>query len=80
MNFCTACAQDFASLGAFDEHRVGEHDYTFDEGAQMDPPRFDGRRCLHLHELEEAGWRRDRWGRWRLPVALEPHLIERVAL
>jgi len=25
----------------------------------MEPPREDGRRCLHAFELEEMGWRTD---------------------
>lgn len=80
MNICGACGLDFGSVAAFDEHRVGEHDYTFTEGVAMDPPREDGRRCLAATELEEGGWHRDRWGRWKLPTELEPHLLARVEL
>jgi len=80
MNICGACGLDFASVPAFDEHRVGKHDYTFAEGARREPPRYDGRRCLAVSELEDAGWGKDRWGRWRLPAVLEPHLVERVNL
>lgn len=67
MNGCRACGQDLGSLSAFDAHRRGTHDYTFVEGLRMDPPREDGRRCLDVDELEAAGWRRDRHGRWRTP-------------
>lgn len=77
---CTSCGEGFVSDRAFDKHRVGVHDYTFPEGAAFDPPKLDGRRCLHTFEMEAAGWARDRWGRWRLPVALQPHLLERVEL
>jgi hypothetical protein len=80
MNMCPTCGLDFNLVEAFDEHRVGEHDYTFEEGARREPPVYDGRRCLHVSEMEEAGFTRDRWGRWKLPAALEPHLLGRVEL
>ena len=54
MNLCGACGLDFGSVGAFDAHRVGVHAYTFAQGAAMDPPRYDGRRCLSEHELADA--------------------------
>jgi hypothetical protein len=80
VNVCPTCGLDFHSVATFDEHRVGTHDYTFEEGVRRDPPVYDGRRCLHVSEMEEAGFSRDRWGRWQLPAALEPHLVERVNL
>lgn len=80
MNECGACGQDFGSVAAFDEHRVGEHDYLFSEGVQMEPPRYDGRRCLDVSEMEARGFHRDRWNRWALPAEREPRLIERVSL
>jgi hypothetical protein len=52
MNLCTVCGLDFGSVKAFDRHRVGVHDYLFSEGVRMDPPRFDGRRCLSESEME----------------------------
>ena len=55
-NGCGACGLDFGSLGAFDAHRVGKHAYTSTEGLAMDPPREDGRRCLHVWELEAQGF------------------------
>ena len=54
MNLCTSCKTDFGSVTAFDAHRVGVHEYTFNEGLYMDPPREDGRRCLGEDELEAA--------------------------
>lgn len=80
MNVCPTCGLDFNTVAAFDEHRVGTHDYLFAEGAKFDPPVWDGRRCLGMDEMEAAGWTRDRHGRWKLPAALEPHLLERVEL
>jgi len=54
-NFCRSCNLDFASVGAFDAHRTGVHDYTFAEGLRMNPSREDGRRCLDLDELPGHG-------------------------
>ena len=65
LNFCTACGEDFASLGTFDEHRIGEHEYRYDEGLLLDPPRYDGRRCLEVDEMLVMGWHQDPRGRWR---------------
>ena len=64
MNQCATCGEDFVSLEGFDAHRVGEHDYTFAEGLRMNPPVEDGRRCLDVAEMLEAGWHRDKNGRW----------------
>jgi hypothetical protein len=58
---------DFGSAGAFDAHRVGKHAYTYSEGIAMVPMREDGRRCLSVAEIREAGWGQDRFGRWRQP-------------
>lgn len=80
MNLCRTCGLDFNSVAAFDEHRVGTHDYLFAEGARRDPPVYNGRRCLAVSELEEAKFERDRWGRWGLPATRKPHLVERVNL
>ena len=62
MNLCRACGQDFASLSAFDDHRVGKHAYLQSEA------HLDGRRCLPPEELHSLGMRRDSRGRWRLPI------------
>jgi hypothetical protein len=78
MNICPTCGLDFSSVAAFDDHRVGTHDYTYSEGVAMDPMREDGRRCLHLDEMKSQGWRRDRWDRWQSPI--EHPSIERVTL
>lgn len=67
MNVCRSCETDFATVAAFDDHRVGTHDYTYSEGAKMDPPREDGRRCLKRKEREELGWLLDQHGRWLAP-------------
>ena len=80
MNICTTCREDFVSVAAFDAHRVGEHDYTFKEGLDFDPPRYDGRRCLGTDELEQSGFKRDGRGRWQKPTEREAQLLARVTL
>jgi hypothetical protein len=62
MNRCRACREDFASISAFDDHRVGRHEHLYSEAHP------DGRRCLTPAELEALGMRKDARGRWRLPV------------
>jgi hypothetical protein len=72
INYCVSpdgCGHDFATVRAFDMHRVGKHAYTYSEGARMDPPREDGRRCLTVDEMLVKGWRQDTYGRWRLPAS-----------
>jgi hypothetical protein len=66
MNLCRACGSDFSSVGAFDAHRVGKHEYDFD---YRQPERWDGRRCLSEAEIEEAEWQRDKCGRWQQPIS-----------
>lgn len=66
MNRCTACGEDFGSVELFDRHRVGRHAYSFAEGFELGLE--DGRRCLDLSEMEGAGWRLDRRGRWTDPA------------
>ena len=64
MNLCSSCGKDFASVEAFDGHRVGNHSYTQAEGFLLRPPRTDGRRCRTGEGLIARGWSRDRRGRW----------------
>jgi hypothetical protein len=71
VNLCRACGLDFASVGAFDKHRVGKHAYTFREGLRLEPPREDGRRCLDEAEMREAGMELDRRGRWCIAADVE---------
>jgi hypothetical protein len=66
VNECGACGEDFASVAAFDAHRVGRHAFTFAEGLRMEPPREDGRRCLHPVEMTERGIALNSKGRWQL--------------
>ena len=67
LNECGACGLDFASVRAFDEHRVGVHAYLFAEGLAMDPPREDGRRCLAPGDPEfDARFYQDAKGRYAL--------------
>jgi len=70
-NYCVSCGVDFASIKAFDKHRVGVHEYLFSEGLRMDPPRENGRRCLDESELPAAGMERDEHGCWRLAANAE---------
>lgn len=62
MNRCRSCNEDFASLSAFDDHRVGKHAHLYSEASP------DGRRCLTPDELRSLGMRKDSHGRWRLPI------------
>jgi hypothetical protein len=55
LNGCSDCRRDFASLRAFDTHRVGDHQLDF-------PEHENGRRCLDVEELPE--WAQDKRGRW----------------
>jgi hypothetical protein len=66
-NLCGACGEDFCSVRAFDDHRVGHHAYTYSEGVRMQPMREDGRRCLDADELAALGYRRDEAGAWFSP-------------
>ena len=75
MNECPVCRLDFRSLTAFDAHRVGKHAYTYLEGLALSPPREDGRRCLDEDEMRAAGWRSDKYGRWRMPPPDEEALL-----
>jgi hypothetical protein len=71
LNLCRACDQDFASLEAFDRHRVGVHQYTFQEGMRMVPSREDGRRCLHPEEMPGRGMSVNPMGRWQIDARVE---------
>lgn len=77
----SGCNLHFADDPSFDAHRVGTHEYTYWEGLKLDPPREDGRRCLSVEEMVEAGWTKNRFDRWRCPEkkVREP-LVARVKL
>jgi hypothetical protein len=66
VNRCAACGQDFGSVELFDRHRVGRHAYTFADGLRLDCE--DGRRCLDVDEMEEAGWSLNGRGKWIDPA------------
>ena len=57
-NFCVTCGNDFASLEAFDKHRVGE--YT-----DIGP---DTRLCLDVEELTDIGLVPNDKGRFHDPA------------
>jgi hypothetical protein len=67
VNLCRSCGEDFASVEAFDAHRIGTYAYTFAAGWELDPPREDGRRCLGTEELAGSGWTLDTRSRWVHP-------------
>ena len=71
MNLCRSCGQDFNSVKLFDQHRVGVHDYTYNEGLKLDPPREDGRRCLDTDEMTGRGWTLNKLNRWVDPARAE---------
>ena len=63
-NGCSECREDFASVDAFDRHRVGDFNLDWWEGE-------NGRHCLDPDEMQAAGLERDRNGRWQLTAAAE---------
>ena len=67
MNLCRSCGQDFGSVSAFDAHRVGKHEYLWDE------EHPDGRRCLSVFEMARSkrGFVRNERGSWSLARDLE---------
>jgi hypothetical protein len=66
VNLCCSCGVDFASVAAFDRHRVGRHAFTFSEGLRLSPSRVDGRRCRDAGEMAAAGMKADRRFRWSI--------------
>jgi hypothetical protein len=74
MNLCGSCGQDFSSVEAFDRHRVGIHEYSFEEGLLLSPRRTDGRRCFGIEEMAASGWVLDARGRWVHPRELRKRL------
>ena len=62
-NLCRSCGLDFASVEAFDEHRIGVHSHLATE-------RRGGRRCRTAEELAQLGWARNQHGRWVHPRQL----------
>jgi len=69
MTECAACGLFFSGTSSFDAHRAGTHAYTLSEGLRLDPPREDGRRCLHVSEMGAAGMELDTRGRWRVKAS-----------
>ena len=61
LNLCTVCGNDFGGERAFSMHKVGTHDYLYD---QEHP---DGRRCLSESEMLERDMYLNRQGRWSQP-------------
>lgn len=47
MNLCRTCGHDFASIRAFDAHRIGRHAYTEAEGLELRPPRHGWSQVSH---------------------------------
>jgi hypothetical protein len=71
MNFCRGCGEDFASVAAFDRHRVGVHAYTFAQGLLVNPTVEDGRTCMDEEELYVVGMELDSRGRWCITADAE---------
>jgi len=66
---CTTCSEDFASLAAFDRHRVGEYPQRGPAESvgpldEWTPER--GRRCLGVNEMLDTGFERNAYGRWSI--------------
>jgi hypothetical protein len=63
LNLCRPCGLDFASVAAFDRHRVGDH--------ELDHPEHEnGRRCLTVDEMPTKGMELDPRGRWRIALSV----------
>jgi hypothetical protein len=58
LNGCSGCGTDFASVSAFDRHRVGK----------FEPLE---RRCMDETEMVAAGLELDPRGRWRIAADAE---------
>jgi len=71
LTLCRSCSCDFASVSAFDRHRIGVYVYTHARGLELNPPREDGRRCLDAGEMLEAGMAPDVRGRWSIVADAE---------
>jgi hypothetical protein len=71
LNLCRGCGVDFASVSAFDRHRTGSYEYTFEQGFELDPPHEDGRRCLDADEMLVSGMAPDTRGRWTIVADVE---------
>src|SRR5947208_15770430 len=64
LNQCTGCGKAFASLEAFDAHRVGKHPQTGPSeyaGSLEDWTPEQGRRCLTLEEMRQGSFRARRF-------------------
>ena len=59
-NFCASCGEDFASVRAFDRHRVGSHEVVWSLENEH------GRRCLDAGEMRAAGMAPCGRGRWQI--------------
>lgn len=70
MNRCPSCGHDFAAVDGFDRHRVGRHDFLYEEGLRMLPPRTAGRRCLSAEEMTAGGMSLNARGRWQIDAAV----------
>jgi hypothetical protein len=78
VNLCAGCGQDFASVAAFDAHRVGRYpqigpsEYQDRRVRGFVPLNEDwqpdyGRRCLDVSDLVQRGFVLDKRGRWVHP-------------
>jgi hypothetical protein len=65
---CSGCSKDFASLEAFDSHRVGDYGPGIYAGPVEDWRPELGRRCLTTEEMEirEQPFVRNVRGHWTL--------------
>jgi hypothetical protein len=55
--YCRSCGRDFTGDSMFEAHRVGDPEFTYEQGLAMEPMREDGRRCMDEDEMREKGWR-----------------------
>jgi hypothetical protein len=67
VNLCRTCGFDFASVAAFDAHRVGKHGPGEYSGSLGKWTPEQGRRCQTAGELLAQGWEQNERRRWHKP-------------
>jgi len=69
VTLCRPCGEQFSGTSAFDRHRVGTHEYTFQQG--IDHGVDDGRRCLAPSEMIAKGMSLNAKGCWQIDASVE---------
>ena len=76
---CSGCGEIFASVAAFDAHRVGSFGEPIYQASRSGRSRSvvghtpGSRRCLTCQEMYRVGMIRNEKGWWMLPPTAHPH-------